>query len=72
MQTALANNGTTAPVGALESLTELNKALGDGLRLQILRLLRSESFGVLELCRILDIRQSALSHQFRRHRHRER
>ena len=60
MQTALAPNSPGVPVGALESLTDLNKALGDSLRLQILRLLKSESFGVLELCRILGIRQSAL------------
>lgn len=65
MQTALANNRNSAPVGALASLTELNKALGDSLRLQILRLLKSESFGVLELCRILDMRQSALSHHLK-------
>lgn len=65
MQTALASNDTTAPVDALDSLTELNKALGDALRLQILRLLKSESFGVLELCRILDIRQSTLSHHLK-------
>ena len=49
----------------LESLTALHKALADGLRLQILRLLKSESFGVLELCRILDIKQSALSHHLK-------
>jgi len=49
----------------LEHLASLHKALADGLRLQILRLLRSESFGVLELCRILDIRQSALSHHLK-------
>lgn len=49
----------------LDSLTALHKALADGLRLQILRLLKSESFGVLELCRILDIRQSALSHHLK-------
>ena len=35
------------------------------MRLQILRLLKSESFGVLELCRIVDIRQSALSHHLK-------
>ena len=35
------------------------------MRLQILRLLKSESFGVLELCRILGIRQSALSHHLK-------
>ena len=60
MQTALATNSAGVPAGALESLTDLNKALGDSIRLQILRLLKSESFGVLELCRILGIRQSAL------------
>lgn len=43
----------------------MHKALADHLRLQILRLLKSESFGVLELCRILDIRQSALSHHLK-------
>ena len=49
----------------MAALTTLHKALADHLRLQILRLLKSESFGVLELCRILDIRQSALSHHLK-------
>ncbi len=49
----------------LLTLTALHKALADSLRLQILRLLKSESFSVLELCRILDIRQSALSHHLK-------
>lgn len=49
----------------IELLTALHKALADHLRLQILRLLKNESFGVLELCRILDIRQSALSHHLK-------
>ena len=65
METAQFANSSGVPIGALESLTDLNKALGDRLRLQILRLLKSESFGVLELCRILDIRQSALSHHLK-------
>lgn len=56
---------TEISTGNLEQLTSLHKALADGLRLQILRLLRNESFGVLELCRILDIRQSALSHHLK-------
>ncbi|PCJ27773.1 MAG: ArsR family transcriptional regulator [SAR86 cluster bacterium] len=47
------------------SLAGLHKALADSLRLQILRLLKNESFGVLELCRILDIRQPALSHHLK-------
>lgn len=41
------------------------KALGDELRLTILRLLKSESFGVLELCNILGCKQSALSHHLK-------
>jgi ArsR family transcriptional regulator len=49
----------------LSNLASLHKALADQLRLQILRLLMHESFGVLELCRILDIRQSALSHHLK-------
>ncbi|HBW83152.1 MAG: ArsR family transcriptional regulator [Gammaproteobacteria bacterium] len=49
----------------LDQLAMLYKALADQLRLQILRLLRNESFGVLELCRILDIKQSALSHHLK-------
>jgi len=44
---------------------QLYKALGDDLRLSILRLLKSESFGVLELCSILEIKQSALSHHLK-------
>ncbi|MCB1672960.1 MAG: metalloregulator ArsR/SmtB family transcription factor [Pseudomonadales bacterium] len=46
-------------------LSRLCKALADELRLEILRLLKTESFGVLEICRILDIRQSALSHHLK-------
>ena len=63
--TALKTASNTEPLSPLESLTALHKALADQLRLQILRLLKSESFGVLELCRILDIRQSALSHHLK-------
>jgi DNA-binding transcriptional ArsR family regulator len=49
----------------VDALTQLCKALADSLRLEILRLLRTESFGVLEICRIFDIRQSALSHHLK-------
>lgn len=63
--TALKSAGNADSLSPLESLTALHKALADQLRLQILRLLKNESFGVLELCRILDIRQSALSHHLK-------
>jgi len=52
-------------LGNLDDLTRLCKALADELRLAILRLLKTESFGVLEICRVLDIRQSALSHHLK-------
>lgn len=62
---ALKISGTSATASPIESLTAQHKALADHLRLQILRLLKNESFGVLELCRILDVRQSALSHHLK-------
>ena len=65
MQALISSESSFKPVRLLESLTELNKAFADNLRLQILRLLKGESFGVLELCRILGIRQSALSHHLK-------
>lgn len=52
-------------LGNLDDLTRLCKALADELRLAILRLLKTESFGVLEICRVLDTRQSALSHHLK-------
>jgi ArsR family transcriptional regulator len=62
---ALKTTDNSDSLSPLESLTALHKALADQLRLQTLRLLKNESFGVLELCRILDIRQSALSHHLK-------
>ncbi|MCF7982077.1 MAG: metalloregulator ArsR/SmtB family transcription factor [Pseudomonadales bacterium] len=41
------------------------KAAADPLRLKILRVLRAESFGVLELCHILDLAQPKLSHHLK-------
>jgi len=41
------------------------KAAADPLRLQILRTLKAESFGVLELCQILNLAQSKLSHHLK-------
>lgn len=55
----------TAASGDADQLTLVCKALADSLRLEILRLLRTSSFGVLEICHILDIRQSALSHHLK-------
>jgi ArsR family transcriptional regulator len=49
----------------LAALTNLCKASADTLRLLVLRVLRTDSFGVSELCSIFDIRQPALSHHLK-------
>ena len=49
----------------LEALVALCKASADPLRLQVLRVLRSDSFGVSELCTIFAMRQPALSHHLK-------
>lgn len=46
-------------------LASFCKASADPLRLQVLRVLREDSFGVSELCAIFDIRQPALSHHLK-------
>ena len=54
----------TAPqaVGAIGILC---KAAGDPLRIQILKVLQQNAYGVLELCQVFDIRQSAMSHHLK-------
>ncbi len=47
------------------ALSLVCKAAADELRLQILRVLHSESFGVLELCHIFDLAQPRLSHHLK-------
>lgn len=49
----------------LSPLANLLKAAGDPLRLEILRVLRQDSFGVLELCRIFALKQSGMSHHLK-------
>lgn len=49
----------------LLALANVCKASADPLRLQVLRVLRKDSFGVSELCSIFDIRQPALSHHLK-------
>ena len=50
---------------ASEQLAAFFKAAGDVLRLDILRVLRNDSFGVLELARIFAMRQSGMSHHLK-------
>lgn len=47
------------------SLASLLKAAGDEFRLQVLKVLNRDSYGVLELCTIFSIKQSALSHHLK-------
>jgi ArsR family transcriptional regulator len=58
-------NPAPAPDEALADVAGLCKASADPLRLQVLRVLRKDSFGVSELCTIFDIRQPALSHHLK-------
>ena len=47
------------------ALCNLLKAAGDPLRLEILRVLAKDSFAVLELCQIVAIKQSGMSHHLK-------
>ncbi|MGK2914823.1 MAG: ArsR/SmtB family transcription factor [Porticoccaceae bacterium] len=53
------------PASALTQTAALCKAAGDPLRMGILRALRHDAFGVLELCHIFAIRQPAMSHHLK-------
>jgi ArsR family transcriptional regulator len=66
----IAANTSTAPAPApadpqLTALASLCKASADPLRLQVLRVLCEDSFGVSELCSIFAIRQPSLSHHLK-------
>lgn len=50
---------------APDALPQLLKAAGDALRLDILRVMKRDSFGVLELCQLLDTKQSGMSHHLK-------
>ncbi|MEP1471260.1 MAG: metalloregulator ArsR/SmtB family transcription factor [Halieaceae bacterium] len=60
---ATANTEETGEV--FDALAGLCKANADPLRLQILRVLHEDSFGVSELCQLFAIRQPALSHHLK-------
>ena len=47
------------------AITGLCKAAGDPLRMQVLKVLQQNAYGVLELCQVFDIRQSAMSHHLK-------
>lgn len=54
-----------AGISGLTALERLLKASADQLRLEILQVLQHESFGVLELCNLFSIKQSAMSHHLK-------
>ncbi|MAO58833.1 MAG: ArsR family transcriptional regulator [Alcanivorax sp.] len=49
----------------LDSLAAFLKAAGDPLRLEVLQVLGQNSFGVLELCEIMAMKQSGMSHHLK-------
>ncbi|WP_077407273.1 metalloregulator ArsR/SmtB family transcription factor [Microbulbifer agarilyticus] len=67
------NSASSQPAGddkqhasdQIPQLAATLKAAGDPLRLEILRLLAQDSYSVLELCHIFDLRQPALSHHLK-------
>ena len=49
----------------VDQLAIFGKAIGDALRLQVLRVLSTDSFGVLELSHVFGMRQPAMSHHLK-------
>lgn len=55
----------TSSVPSVDCLAPVYKASGDPLRLEILRVLQRDTFGVLELSQLFDMRQSGMSHHLK-------
>ena len=53
------------PIPSFAQLAAFNKAAGDDLRLEVLRVLAQDAYGVLELSQIFAIRQSGMSHHLK-------
>ena len=62
---ALMGNTTPQETQCLASIAPILKASGDPLRLEILRVLQRDTYGVTELCNIFDSRQSGMSHHLK-------
>lgn len=56
---------TSAPASDMLSLASYLKAAADPLRLAVLRLLKQDSYAVLELCHLLAVKQSGMSHHLK-------
>lgn len=57
--------GVVSTNSALDRLAGLAWAAGDRLRVGVLRVLAQDSFGVLELCQLFDIKQPSMSHHLK-------
>lgn len=55
----------TVQAPSFDQLASFNKAAGDALRLEVLRVLAQDAYGVLELSQIFAIRQSGMSHHLK-------
>ena len=60
-----AMNAHANDLATADALAPIFKASGDPLRLEILRVLRRDTFGVLELSQMFDMRQSGMSHHLK-------
>ncbi|MCG8609382.1 MAG: metalloregulator ArsR/SmtB family transcription factor [Pseudomonadales bacterium] len=60
-----AETQVTQPALNTTTLAAVLKASADPLRLEILRVLETDSFGVLELCNLFDTKQSGMSHHLK-------
>jgi ubiquinone/menaquinone biosynthesis C-methylase UbiE/DNA-binding transcriptional ArsR family regulator len=58
-------DGGASTMQPFEPVAAGAKALADSLRVNVMRLLKEESYGVLELCRVLEMPQPALSHHLK-------
>lgn len=58
-------NASADPRTDLDRLADLAWAAGDRLRLGVLRVLARDSFGVMELCQLFDIKQPSMSHHLK-------
>jgi ArsR family transcriptional regulator len=58
-------NAHTNELSSVDALAPIFKASGDPLRLEILRVLRRDTFGVLELSQLFGMRQSGMSHHLK-------
>jgi DNA-binding transcriptional ArsR family regulator/SAM-dependent methyltransferase len=62
---SLIDSNESLAMQCLPSLAPILKASGDPLRLEILRVLQRDTFGVTELCNLFDSRQSGMSHHLK-------